>query len=159
MLHPHASVIRSRCSSSPAARSPSHRSHVVEPVTSCDAVLSTAHDDGSLQHLSRNRYGHGAVPPARITADQPVIAVALSEDSQQHWRLWHHSHTDCLRDGRIGYWYTNSRFARGAIVASASRRRRHRPFPRQSRDETAQVTAWVIDRRMPIGNNRFSTNR
>jgi hypothetical protein len=95
-------------------------SFVVEPVTSCDAVLSTAHDDGSLQHLSRNRYGHGAVPPARITADQPVIAVALSEDSQQHWRLWHHSHPDFLRDGRIGYWYTNSRFARGAIASKAS---------------------------------------
>jgi hypothetical protein len=25
-----------------------------------------------------------------------------------------------VRDGRIGYWYTNSRFARGAMVAWAT---------------------------------------
>jgi hypothetical protein len=25
-----------------------------------------------------------------------------------------------VEDGRIGYWYTNSRFARGAIVAKAT---------------------------------------
>ncbi|MBB3967027.1 hypothetical protein GGQ67_004720 [Rhizobium metallidurans] len=85
------------------------------PVT----VLSTAHDDGLLQHLSRSLSAHRAVPPARITGNEPVIAVALSGDSQQHRRLGHDAQTDFLRDGRIGYWYTNSRFARGARVAAA----------------------------------------
>ncbi|GEM_PF-5519299 len=41
---------------------------------------------------------------------EPVIAVALSDDSQQHGRLGHGGQTGLVRDGRIGYWYTNSRF-------------------------------------------------
>lgn len=43
-----------------------------------------------------------------------MIAVALSGDSQQHWRLGHGGQADLVGDGRIGYGYTHSRFARGA---------------------------------------------
>lgn len=55
---------------------------------------------------------------------EPMIAVALSGDSQQHWRLGHGGQADLVGDGRIGYWYTNSRFARGA-----SRLRGEQGFP------------------------------
>ncbi len=77
-------------------------------------TFPAAHDDGSLQHLSPNSSGHRAVPPARITGNQPVTAVALPDGSQQHGRLGHGGQMSSVRDGRIGYWYTNSRSARGA---------------------------------------------
>ena len=53
------------------------------------AVLSFAatlapHEDGKLLHLSHTLMYHRADPPARITVWLPVIAVAWSDDSQQH---------------------------------------------------------------------------
>ena len=75
---------------------------------------------GSLQHIPSKRPGHRAIPPARITGDTPVIAAASSDDAQQHWRLGHGVRAVSMEYGRIGYWYTNSRFARGAILARAS---------------------------------------
>ncbi|PDS48561.1 hypothetical protein CO662_29190 [Rhizobium anhuiense] len=85
------------------------------PVTSGDGSL-----DCSRRRLASASLTKPVWPPCySFGADYrpgPVIAVALSEDSQQHGRVGHGGQTGLVRDGRIGYWYTNSRFARGAIV-------------------------------------------
>jgi len=62
---------------------------------------------------------------------EPVIAVALSDDSQQHRRLGHDSHCGFLGDGRIGYRYTDSRFARGAIADTRYQCRKLSPLIRR----------------------------
>jgi len=48
-----------------------------------------------------------------------VIAVASSDDSQQHSASGMVERAGLGSNGRIGYWYTNSRFARGASAADA----------------------------------------
>ncbi|SCB47064.1 hypothetical protein GA0061103_0074 [Rhizobium multihospitium] len=72
------------------------------------------HPGASRQRLASASITKPVCPPRySFGADhwpEPVIAVALSDDAQQHGRLGHGGQTGLVIDGRIGYWYTNSRF-------------------------------------------------
>lgn len=84
-------------SSPPAARSPSPRSLAI------DAGLPT-----SPQLTTTPRF----ISP---TKPVPHLAVASSADPQQHGRVGHGARTALVGDGRIGYWYTNSRSPEGRL--------------------------------------------
>lgn len=106
--HPHL-----RCAHRPVVR-----------MSSMSAPCGHGHPDCSRRRLASasltTMSGPRAIPPPRVTGDTPVTAVASSDDSQQHWRGRALGPDMVVRDGRIGYWYTNSRFARGAMVARAT---------------------------------------
>lgn len=81
---------------------------------SASVLFGHGHPGASRQRLASASLTEPVCPPRYSScADhwpEPVIAVALSDDSQQHGRLGHGGQTGSVRDGRIGYWYTNSRF-------------------------------------------------
>jgi len=85
---------------------------------STSVLFGHGHPGASRQRLASASLTKPVWPPRYSSgADhrpEPVIAVALSDDPQQHGRFGHGGQTGLVRDGRIGYWYTNSRFARGA---------------------------------------------
>ncbi len=92
------------------------------PTTS--VLFGHGHPGASRQRLASASLTKPVCPPRYSSgADhwpEPVIAVALSDDSQQHGRLGHGGQTGLVRDGRIGYWYTNSRSPEGRVASEAS---------------------------------------
>ena len=84
-------------SSPPAARSPSPRSLAI------DAGSQPSPTSG--QPTTAPRF----ISPTKPHRDR---AVASSADSRQHG---HGARTALVRDGRIGYWYTNSRSPEGRL--------------------------------------------
>jgi len=93
---------------------------------STSVLFGHGHPGASRQRLASASLTKPVWPPRYSSgADhrpEPVIAVALSDDPQQHERFGHGGQTGLVRDGRIGYWYTNSRFARGASRLGGERR-------------------------------------
>lgn len=118
-LRPHASGIRFGRSSSPAGRSPWRRASAFDAAPCGRGHPGTARRRLASAFPHRAARSPRAIPSARIKGDTPLIAVASSGDSQQHGRLGHGDRAARWGNGRIGYWYTNSRFARRAIVAKA----------------------------------------
>lgn len=97
-------------SSPPAARSPSPRSLAI------DAGLPTSHNSRRrpVSYLPPNR-SRTSLLLRRGSHAKPVFAVASSADPQQHGRVGHGARTALVGDGRIGYWYTNSRSPEGRL--------------------------------------------
>lgn len=107
---------------------------------STSVLFGHGHPGVSRQRLASASLTKPVCPPRYSSgADhrpEPVIAVALSDDPQQLGRFGHGGQTGLVRDGRIGYWYTNSRFARRAIVAKAIEHCQKTDFPTRSEHET-----------------------
>ncbi len=95
----------------------------------CPLPFGRGHPGASRRRLASASLTKSVRPPRYSSgADhrpEPVIAVASSDDSQQHWRFGHGGRTDLVRDGRIGYWYTNSR----CRPRGESPQRRSKGFP------------------------------